>query len=115
MFNFLSDMEIVDDPAGQSPGDLFYQDLPMRIADNYTVPLVFRRRFGMPCYQVLALMILTVGYLSAHRIAVLMDIGRTHENGNLQAPVPEIFFVNHFFNDHHLPVSRANDKIVAGC
>src|SRR5437588_5770184 len=63
LLDFLPDMEIVHDPAGQSSGDLLYQDLPMCIADDHTVPLVLRRRFGMPGYQVFALMILVVGYL----------------------------------------------------
>src|SRR5260221_12666076 len=69
----------------------------------------------MPGHQVFALMILTIGDLSAHRIAILVNIRGAHEYGNLQPLVFKIFFVYHFLNDHYFLIIRADIVIDADC
>ena len=79
----LSYRAIVDDPPGQRPGNLFDEDFTMRIADDYTMSFVFRRRFRVPGYEVFPGVILIIDDLASHGIAVLMDICGTHEYGYL--------------------------------
>src|SRR4051812_22866757 len=85
----------------------------MRIAEHHAVPLILRRRFWMPGDEVLALVVLVIYDLTAHGIAVLMDIGRTHKNRYLQPAILEIFFIHYLFDDHHFSIRRADDKVIS--
>jgi hypothetical protein len=103
------------DTFGKGAGNLSHENQRITGVIDNGGALVFRAAFGVPGYQVFAGVIFEVLDQTTDRASVHVYVERRHKNGNLQAPVVEVFSFGYFLDYANAPVCGCvHDPLVSG-